>query len=68
MSLVLFHMLQVQKIIYSASKQYKIINAKWINQSSYFFERVKMFGHVKDNRMNTIKWKAAGKTEVIAVR
>ena len=68
MSLVLFHMLQVQKIIYSASKQYKIINAKWINQSSYFFERVKMFGHVKDNRMNIAKWKAVGKTEVIAVR
>ena len=67
-SLVLFHMLRVQKIIYSASKQYKTIYAKWINQSSYFFERVKMFDHVKDNRMNTIKWKAVGKTEVTAVR
>ena len=28
MSLVLFHMLQVQKIIYSALKQYKTIYAK----------------------------------------
>ena len=36
-SLVLFHMLQAQKIIYAASKQYKRIYAKWINQSSYFF-------------------------------
>ena len=36
-SLVLSHMLQVQKTIYFASKQYKIIYAKWINQSSYFF-------------------------------
>ena len=68
MSLVLFHMFRVQKIIYSVLKQYKTIYAKWINQSSYFFERVKMFGHVKDNRLNTIKWKAAGKTEVTAVR
>ena len=67
-SLVLSHMLQVQKIIYFASKQYKIIYAKWINQSSYFFERVKMFLHGKDNRMNTIKWTVAGKTEVIVVR
>ena len=68
MSLNLFHMLRVQNVIYSASKQYKIIYANWINQSSYFFKRVKMFGNVKDNGMNTIKWNAAGKTEVIAVR
>ena len=60
-------MFRFQKIIYSASKQYKIIYAKWITESSYFFERVKMFSHVKDNRMNTIKWKAARKTEVIPV-
>ena len=66
-SLVLFHMFRFQKIIYSASKQYKIIYAKWITESSYFFERAKMFSHVKDNRMNTIKWKAVGKTEVIPV-
>ena len=68
MSLNLFHMLRVENIIYSALKQYKIIYAKWITQSSYFFKRVKMFGNVKDNRMKTIKWNGAGKTEVIAVR